>query len=57
VEESLDIKEAAVKERRLWVRLNRVCNNACLFCLDSGSHDGFQEPRESIERQLANGRD
>lgn len=33
-------KEAAVKERRHWVRLTRACNNRCLFCLDSDNLTG-----------------
>ncbi len=51
-----DIKESAVKEKRIWVRLTRRCNNGCLFCLDSDSHDGSAIPLAVIEEQIRQGR-
>ncbi len=33
-------KEAAVKHARHWVRLTRLCNQRCIFCLDSWNHNG-----------------
>ena len=53
---NLDVKETAVKEKRIWVRLTRHCNNGCLFCLDSDSHDGRSIPDEDIENQIRSGR-
>jgi len=53
----LRIKETAVKEQRLWVRLLRRCNNGCLFCLDSDSHDGTIESRDAIEELLGKGKE
>ncbi len=54
---NLEIKESAVKEKRIWVRLTRRCNNGCLFCLDSDSHDGSAIPVEAIEAQIRRGRE
>lgn len=56
MKKQLEIKETAVKEQRLWVRLTRRCNNGCLFCLDSDSQDGSMESREAIDAQLVKGR-
>ncbi len=33
-------KEAAVKHKRHWVRLTRLCNQRCIFCLDSWNQNG-----------------
>ncbi len=33
-------KEAAVKHKRHWVRLTRLCNQRCIFCLDAWNHNG-----------------
>ena len=33
-------KESAVRHKRHWVRLTRLCNQRCLFCLDSWNHNG-----------------
>ena len=33
-------KEAAVKHSRHWVRLTRLCNQRCLFCLDAWNQNG-----------------
>jgi MoaA/NifB/PqqE/SkfB family radical SAM enzyme len=56
METRLDIKEAAVRERRVWVRLTRRCNNGCLFCLDADSLDGSAVPSEEVERLIRQGR-
>lgn len=55
--DELSVKESAVKEKRIWVRVNRVCNNGCLFCLDSDIHDGFMESREAVEEKIRRGRE
>lgn len=33
-------KEAAAVVKKQWVRLTRVCNNRCCFCLDQEAQDG-----------------
>lgn len=53
----LEVKESAVKEKRIWVRLTRRCNNGCLFCLDSDSHDGTAISTETVQGQIAAGRE
>ena len=54
---NLQVKEAAVKEKRIWVRLTRRCNNGCLFCLDSDSHDGSAISVEAVEERIREGRE
>ena len=49
--------EAAAHEVRRWVRLTSLCNNRCLFCLDSAMHDGTYGVRSDIEREIRAGRD
>ncbi len=49
-------REAAVHEKRHWVRLTRVCNNRCLFCLDSGAQDGRVVPDEVVRQRIMEGR-
>lgn len=56
VADNLRIKETAVKEKRVWVRLTRACNNGCLFCLDSDSHDGGTATAEEVRKELEAGR-
>jgi MoaA/NifB/PqqE/SkfB family radical SAM enzyme len=54
--DNLRIKETAVKEKRVWVRLTRACNNGCLFCLDSDCHDGGMAGVDEVRRELEAGR-
>jgi MoaA/NifB/PqqE/SkfB family radical SAM enzyme len=54
---NLEVKESAVKEKRIWVRLTRRCNNGCLFCLDSDSHDGTAISAEAVEQRIREGRE
>ncbi len=53
------VKEAAVLEKRHWVRLTKTCNNRCLFCLDKDMHTGeilrADEIRDEIARGAAEG--
>lgn len=49
-------KEKAAKEKRHWVRLTRVCNNRCIFCLDSENQNGSFVPLKEIEKDLRQGR-
>lgn len=51
-----DFREAAVHEKRHWVRLTRACNNHCLFCLDSGAQDGQIVPEEEVRERVLVGR-
>jgi len=44
------------ENKKYWVRLTRVCNNNCLFCLDADEQDGSYEPTESILALLREGR-
>ena len=50
------IKAVSSPEKRKWVRLTRVCNNRCLFCLDAESHDGGYESMDSVASVLKAGR-
>ena len=49
-------KEEAVKIKRQWVRLTRVCNNRCLFCLDDEAQDGSCIDFSIIKNTLEKGR-
>jgi MoaA/NifB/PqqE/SkfB family radical SAM enzyme len=54
----IEQKESAVKEERHWVRLTRVCNNRCLFCLDSRSlNPALTIPHEEIVAEIERGRE
>ncbi len=46
----------AASEKRHWIRLTRVCNQRCLFCLDRGAQNGSSLPFEVLKRNLARGR-
>lgn len=48
--------EHAAHEKRNWVRLTYDCNNRCVFCLDSDTHDGTFRDREEIKEQILDGR-
>ncbi len=48
--------EDAAHEKRNWVRLTYDCNNRCVFCLDSDTHDGEIRNREEIKEQILEGR-
>jgi len=45
-------KEAAVKHARHWVRLTRLCNQRCLFCLDSWNHNGTYIDTEQLYQYI-----
>jgi hypothetical protein len=43
--------EAAAHQRSNWVRLTFDCNDRCIFCLDSHTHDGtIRAPAEVKSR-------
>ena len=48
--------EEAAHQRRNWVRLTFDCNDRCVFCLDSDSHDGRMRAREEVKAQILDGR-
>jgi MoaA/NifB/PqqE/SkfB family radical SAM enzyme len=48
--------EEAAHEKRNWVRLTYECNNRCIFCLDSDTHDGEMRDPEDVKRQILDGR-
>lgn len=50
-------REHTAHEGRLWVRLTRVCNNRCLFCLDSGAQDGTRIPEDEVLEIMTQGRE
>lgn len=54
---SVDVRQAAIDERRLWVRITRSCNNRCEFCLDSGALGGGPIPEDEVKARLQRGRD
>jgi len=41
---------------KYWVRLTRVCNNNCVFCLDKAAQNGTSMPLSEIKNQLKQGR-
>ncbi len=47
--------EEAAHEKRNWVRLTFDCNNHCVFCLDTLSHDGQMRDPEDVKRQILDG--
>jgi len=50
-------KEAAVKDERHWVRLTRLCNQRCKFCLDSWNHNGTYVDSKELEEYIRKGRE
>ena len=48
--------EEAAHQRRNWVRLTFDCNDRCVFCLDSHTHDGTVRGRDEVRAQILDGR-
>ena len=48
--------EDAAHEKRNWVRLTFACNDHCVFCLDSDTHNGDMRDREEVKTQILDGR-
>jgi len=42
-------------EKRKWIRLTKICNNKCLFCLDKDCQDGSIIPLSQIINELKKG--
>jgi len=53
--DTLEIKESAAQEKRQWVRLTKLCNNRCTFCLDTDAQDGTVVPSDEIRRRIQEG--
>jgi len=49
-------REKISTEKRQWVRLTRMCNNHCVFCLDKEAQNGSCIPLEEIKKDLIKGR-
>lgn len=49
--------EQAAHEKRQWVRLTNLCNNKCVFCLDSAVHDGTYVDPQGVRELIAEGRE
>jgi molybdenum cofactor biosynthesis enzyme MoaA len=47
--------EDAAHEKRNWVRLTYDCNNHCVFCLDTLTHDGQMRDRDEVKQQILDG--
>lgn len=48
--------EGAAHEKRNWVRLTFDCNNHCVFCLDTLTHNGVMRDKEEVKKQILDGR-
>lgn len=48
--------EDAAHEKRNWVRLTYRCNDHCIFCLDSDTHNGTDRGRDEIKAQILDGK-
>lgn len=47
--------EDAAHEKRNWVRLTFDCNNHCVFCLDTLTHDGQMRDADEVKAQILDG--
>ncbi len=47
--------EEAAHDKRNWVRLTYDCNDRCIFCLDSDTHDGEIRDPDEIRAQILDG--
>jgi MoaA/NifB/PqqE/SkfB family radical SAM enzyme len=54
---TVEVKESAAQEKRQWVRLTKLCNNRCTFCLDSEAQDGSMVPADAVRRRILEGRE
>lgn len=50
------VKEAAAHHKRHWVRVTRLCNQRCTFCLDSMNQDGTMIDVDSLKAYILLGR-
>ncbi len=52
----LEEHEEAAHEKRNWVRLTFDCNNHCVFCLDTLTHDGVMRDKDDVKKQILEGK-
>ncbi len=45
-------KEKITKQNRIWVRIASVCNNRCIFCLDSFAQNWTFPEENEIKKQI-----
>jgi MoaA/NifB/PqqE/SkfB family radical SAM enzyme len=45
-------KERATKQNRIWIRISNTCNNKCIFCLDSLSHNNTFISEKEVKRKI-----
>src|SRR3989338_5481200 len=55
-EERLNQINKVARTPKYWIRLTRLCNNNCIFCLDKESQNGTYVPWKVINNQLKQGR-
>jgi MoaA/NifB/PqqE/SkfB family radical SAM enzyme len=55
-EDEIEFREAAATEKRFWLKISRVCNNRCLFCLDSDQQDGVFNDFDDLVRSIREAR-
>jgi MoaA/NifB/PqqE/SkfB family radical SAM enzyme len=51
-----NVRENTANIKKQWVRLTRVCNNQCLFCLDKDAQNNTVIPFAKIKKELQLGR-
>jgi MoaA/NifB/PqqE/SkfB family radical SAM enzyme len=47
--------KTTINEKRQWVRLTRMCNNRCIFCLDADAQNGSVISYREILANLQSG--
>lgn len=50
--QNLILKEKTQKQNRVWVRIANICNNKCIFCLDSNAQNGTFPSEAKIKKQI-----
>ncbi|MBI5527384.1 MAG: radical SAM protein [Deltaproteobacteria bacterium] len=55
-EDEIEFREAVAIEKRFWLKISRVCNNRCLFCLDSDQQDGVFNEFDDLVRSIREAR-
>ncbi len=55
IDEKVLEHEDAAHEKRNWVRLTFDCNNHCVFCLDTLTHDGQMRDANEVKQQIIDG--
>ncbi len=48
-------RNKAVAKKKYWLRIDKACNNNCVFCLDSDLHDGTFRDLRDIREELNKG--